>query len=229
MFRHFLEGERAGESDEGARTIKFRFDEMFKTPRLESCLCTTTQNALFVYVQDPDACAAATAERCFTCARKTCVRIWRFVFDHPKTKPSKRSVRPWRVITGARQLAIRNDYYWKKEEKMVIFHTTTMGVSKTHQHVGSGIRIPRHYRFCGSSVVLVNPSHIASWHKDEVELVNAARIRAFQSAKEKNRHARKTKGRQRKGTGFSSCAFFLIRCATRRPILVFAVLSRLFS
>ncbi|WP_289183947.1 LytTR family DNA-binding domain-containing protein [uncultured Dubosiella sp.] len=196
MFRHFWKASELAKAMKEEGYQIFVFDEMFKTPRLESVFVHDNPNALFVYVcEDPDAVRGSDGrERMLYVRKETLVKD---LEDLSSTiqKQSRQSEVYALAYNGVHvNLPYETIYYLEKEEKMVIFHTTK-GEFQKRINMSDLESEFAPYGFLRVHVsYLVNAKHIASWHKDEVELVNAARIPLSRAQKKKILHARKDKG-----------------------------------
>jgi DNA-binding LytR/AlgR family response regulator len=163
------------------------FDEIFKTPRLESIFGHDNLNAIFIYVcsnvdkikrQDQRARILYISkdniekemERCSDIIRWQCAQsdLYNLVYDGVNVN-----------------LPYDDIYYMEKIEKLVYFHTKK-GVFHKRTNMSDLEEEFSAYGFIRTHVsYLVNEKHIVAWFKDEVDLDTGKRVPLSRAQKRK--------------------------------------------
>lgn len=193
MFRHFWKASELAKAMKEEEYQIFVFDEMFKTPRLESVFVHDNPNAVFIYVcTDPKEIQGQD-----TRARMLYIDKNDLINSLEEAAPSilqqsKQSEVYSLIYNGVHvNLPYETIYYLEKEEKMVIFHTKK---GEFHKRINMADLETEFapYGFLRVHVsYLVNAKHITSWHKDEVELIDHVRIPLSRAQKKKIMHMQK--------------------------------------
>jgi DNA-binding LytR/AlgR family response regulator len=193
MFRHYWKASVLAKACQEQPFQIFFFDEMFKSPRLESVFVHDNPNALFIYVCKNVAEVRDGDERS---------RI--FYIDKAHIKEDLHKIGP-EILSQASQTEIyplsyggvkvnlpyEEIYYLEKVDKMVYFHTKK---GEFHQRINMAEMEERlsNYGFLRVHVsYLVNSKHITRWYKDEVEISNGERIPVSRSQKRRMNAQRK--------------------------------------
>lgn len=187
LFRHF------NKASDLARCMKeetyqlFVFDEMFKTPRLDSVFVHDNPNALFIYVcKDPNE-IRGNDERS------------RMLYISKENPSNDIQLQSNVILSQCMQsnvyeliydgvhvnIAYEDIYYLEKNGKFVYFYTKK-GKFHKRESIGALEEVFAPYGFLRVHVsYIVNPKHIVSWYKDEVELINHVRVPLSRSKKRK--------------------------------------------
>lgn len=194
-FRHYFKASELAKACQDMEFHMFVFDEMFKTPRIESVFVHDHPNALILYVcSDANDIKEDDSRQRIIYISKEQIKE-----DIEKNKESifalSQQVDLYSLIYDGIHvnLAYEDIYYLEKMEKMVYFHTkrgvfhkrmNMSGLEKTFETYGF-IRVHVSY--------MVNEKHIIAWYSDSVELFDHTRIPLSRSQKRKIMAARKQK------------------------------------
>lgn len=165
----------------------FIFDEVFKTPRLESVFVHDHPHALFIYLCKNPLAVKGTDQR------------ERVLYMNKAQIRQNVEEEKERLLSQYRQsefyelnydgihvrLPFQEIYYLDKLEKMIYFHTrkgefherANMSDLEKKLSVYGFIRVHVSY--------LVNAKYIVAWYKDEVELINGERVPLSRAQKKK--------------------------------------------
>lgn len=171
-FRHFWKASELAKAMKDEEYQIFVFDEMFKTPRLESVFVHDNPNALFIYIcDDPTQVKGEDGrERMIYIQKNALVKD---LEDKAQIimQQARQSEMYSLVYNGVHvNLPFDTIYYLEKEEKMVIFHTKK-GTFQKRVNMSDLEAEFAPYGFLRVHVsYLVNSKHITSWQKDEVEV-----------------------------------------------------------
>ena len=165
----------------------FVFDEIFKTPRIESVFVHDNPNSIFIYLVENKYRYLKEDER----GRIVYIEKDRLQeqFNEVEESILRQSLQTdlYRLTYNGVDVNLPYEeiYYMEKLEKMVYFHTKK---GEFHQRINMGdletIFAP--YGFIRVHVsYLVNEKHISAWYKDEVELVTSQRIPLSRAQKKK--------------------------------------------
>ncbi len=186
-FRHFYKASDLARHIKKEQFSLFVFDEIFKTPRLESVFVHDNPNAIFIYVcsnvdkikrQDQRARILYISkdniekemERCSDIIRWQCAQsdLYNLVYDGVNVN-----------------LPYDDIYYMEKIEKLVYFHTKK-GVFHKRTNMSDLEEEFSAYGFIRTHVsYLVNEKHIVAWFKDEVDLDTGKRVPLSRAQKRK--------------------------------------------
>lgn len=186
-FRHFYKASDLARHMKKEQFSLFVFDEIFKTPRLESVFVHDNPTAIFIYVcsnvekikmQDQRARILYISkenvekemERYKDIIRWQCAQsdLYNLVYDGVNVN-----------------LPYDDIYYMEKIEKLVYFHTKK-GVFHKRTNMSDLEEEFSAYGFIRTHVsYLVNEKHIVAWFKDEVDLDNGKRIPLSRAQKRK--------------------------------------------
>lgn len=187
VFRHYFKASELAKKMKEETYQIFIFDELFKSPRLESVFVHDNPNAVFLYIcDDPQAMGAKDQrQRIFYLDRNN------LAWDLEKQMPAIRSQcvqsEVYTLIYDGTHVNIpyQDIYYLEKMEKMVYFHTRK-GVFHKRMNMSDLETLFAPYGFLRVHVsYLVNRKHILSWDKEDVELVNKERIPLSRAQKRK--------------------------------------------
>ncbi|MGM9947339.1 LytR/AlgR family response regulator transcription factor [Floccifex sp.] len=165
----------------------FVFDEIFKTPRIESVFVHDNPNALFVFVVENKYRYLKEDQR----GRILYIEKDRIKEQYEEIQDSilKQSMQTdlYRLIYNGVDVNLPYEeiYYLEKIDKMVYFHTKK---GEFHQRINMSDleEIFSPYGFLRVHVsYLVNEKHIAAWYKDEVELTIGKKVPLSRQQKRK--------------------------------------------
>ncbi|MBB5183777.1 LytR/AlgR family response regulator transcription factor [Catenisphaera adipataccumulans] len=186
-FRHFYKASELARSMKEENYQLFVFDEMFKTPRLESAFVHDNPNAIFIYVcQDPAAVKGDDQRgRVRYVAKDRLVEDIRDLKDIIAEQCAQTDVYTL-IYDGVHvNLPYEEIFYVEKMEKMVYFHTKK-GVFHKRMNMSETEKEMADYGFLRVHVsYLVNEKHVTAWFKDEVELDTGERIPMSRAQKRK--------------------------------------------
>ena len=177
-FRHYWKASELAKAMKEETYQIFIFDEMFKTPRLESVFVHDNPNALFIYVcenviktkQDDQ------RERIIYIGRNQIEKDLKDHKDAIVSQSLQSDVYSFSYSGVHVNLPYEDIYYLEKNEKMVYFYTKK-GEFHKRTNMSDLEKIFEPYGFLRVHVsYLVNSKHIVSWTKDEVEIKNGVRI-----------------------------------------------------
>lgn len=189
-FRHYYKASELAKAMKEEEFHLFIFDEMFKTPRLESAFVHDNPNALFIYVcsnveevRDGDQRARVlyfSKNHLINDIReneetilKQCMQVnfYTLIYDGVHVN-----------------LPYAEIYYLEKIDKMVYFHTKK-GVFHKRMNMSELEELFTPYGFVRVHVsYMVNEKHITAWFKDEVELDIGKKIPLSRAQKRKIKH-----------------------------------------
>lgn len=195
LFRHFWKASNLAKAMKEEEYQIFIFDEMFKSPRLESVFVHDNPNSLFIYV-----CANALK------ASNNDQRERIFYIEKDKLASNLNDLSA-AILSQAKQselynlsyagvdvnLPYQDIYYLEKIDKMVYFHTRK-GEFHERNNMSDLESILSPFGFLRVHVsYLVNAKHIIAWYKDEVELINGQKIPLSRAQKRRINASRKSK------------------------------------
>ncbi len=177
-FRHFFKASELAKSMKSTQYHLFIFDEMFKTPRLESAFVHDNPNALFIYVcQDVDQIRDDDQRaRVLYISKENLIEDLKEQSNIIVSQCNQVDIYTL-IYDGVHvNLPYEEIYYLEKIEKMVYFHTKK-GVFHKRMNMSDLEKIFEPYGFLRVHVsYLVNEKHIVAWYKDEVELDSQVKI-----------------------------------------------------
>ena len=165
----------------------FVFDEIFKTPRIESVFVHDNPKSLFIFVVENKYRYLKEDQR----GRVLYIERDRIQEQYEEIQDSilKQSIQTnlYRLTYNGVDVNLPYEeiYYLEKIDKMVYFHTKK---GEFHQRINMSQleTLFSPYGFLRVHVsFLVNEKHIASWYKDEVELTTGKRIPLSRQQKRK--------------------------------------------
>lgn len=186
-FRHFWKASELAKAMKEEEYQIFIFDEMFKTPRLESVFVHDNPNAFFIYVcEDTNKTKGNDQrERILYIEKK---RLVQDLDDHASLIQKQGSQSEIYALSynGVHvNLPYESIYYLEKIDKMVHFHTKK-GEFQKRVNMSDLEKEFTPYGFLRVHVsYLVNSKHITAWYKDEVELLSHERIPLSRQQKRK--------------------------------------------
>lgn len=186
-FRHYRKASDLAKVMKKQEIHLFVFDEMFKTPRLESVFVHDNPNALFIYVCKNALVTKDKDQR----SRVLYIEKDHIVEDIKKyeliilSQCSQVDLYNFSYDGVHVNLAYEDIYYLEKIDKMVYFHTKK---GEFHKRVNMSeletIFAP--YGFLRVHVsYLVNAKHIVAWNKDEVQIITQENIPMSRAQKRK--------------------------------------------
>ena len=186
-FRHYTKASDLLKAMKEEEYNVFIFDEIFKTPRMESVFVHDNPNAIFIYV-----CTNTIVTRQDDQRGR--------IFYIEKDKLNSRLNDLKEIITSQSKqkdlytlsydgvkvnLPYEEIYYLEKNEKMVYFHTRK-GVFHQRINMSDLESVFEPYGFIRTHVsYLVNGKHIVAWYKDEVDLITGEKIPLSRAQKKK--------------------------------------------
>ncbi len=177
-FEHYYKASELARAMKDRTFHLFVFDEMFKTPRLESAFVHDNPNALFIYVCDDVKKVQGEDQRSrvLYISKKNLLEDLKSMDDFLRAQCSQVDMYTL-IYDGVHvNFAYEDIYYLEKQEKMVYFHTKK-GIFHKRMNMGEFEALFKPYGFLRVHVsYLVNEKHIIAWYKDEVELDTAEKI-----------------------------------------------------
>ena len=177
-FRHFWKASELAKAMKEESYQIFVFDEMFKTPRLESVFVHDNPNSIFIYVCTNALQVKADDQR----ERIIYIDKEQIIDDLDANKKMilsqslQNDVYTFSYNGVHVNLPYEDIYYLEKIEKMVYFYTKK-GVFKKRTNMSELEEVFEPYGFLRVHVsFLVNAKHIVSWTKEEVEIVGGKKI-----------------------------------------------------
>lgn len=186
-FRHFWKASDLAKAMKEEDFQIFIFDEMFKTPRLESVFVHDNPNALFVYICEDSRITKGDdqRERMFYIDKNNLSKELEILAPIILKQSSQGDVYALSYNGVHVNLPFESIYYLEKIEKMVHFHTKK-GEFQKRINMSDLEKEFAPYGFLRVHVsYLVNAKHITAWYKDEVELMNKERIPLSRQQKRK--------------------------------------------
>lgn len=194
VFRHFLKASDLAKRLKEEEFQLFIFDEVFKTPRLESVFVHDHPNAIFIYLCDNPVQVKANDQR----TRVLYIdrnQIDQGLLENKNLLMSLSQQQDSYELNydGVHVFLPYSDiYYLDKMEKMIYFHTKK-GEFHKRANMADLEKELLPYGFIRVHVsYLLNAIHIVAWYKDEVELINGERIPLSRQQKRKILAARKS-------------------------------------
>lgn len=189
-FRHYYKASELAKAMKEEQFHLFIFDEMFKTPRLESAFVHDNPNALFIYVCSNVEEVRDGDQR----ARVLYFSKGHLVMDLKENEDTilKQCMQVnfyTLIYDGVHvNLPYADIYYLEKIDKMVYFHTKK-GVFHKRMNMSELEDLFTPYGFIRVHVsYMVNEKHIIAWFKDEVELDIGQKIPLSRAQKRKIMH-----------------------------------------
>ncbi|WP_282108948.1 LytR/AlgR family response regulator transcription factor [Faecalibaculum rodentium] len=173
VFRHYFKAsELARKMKEESYQI-FIFDEMFRSPRMESVFVHDNPDAVFIYLcEDPLVTRGNDdRERIFYLGKNSLAAGLDSISQRLVSQSSQND--HYTLVYDGTHVNIpyQEIFYVEKIEKMVWFHTRK-GVFHKRMNMSDLEKLFSPYGFLRVHVsYLVNRKHIRSWHKEDVELV----------------------------------------------------------
>ena len=186
-FRHYTKASDLAKAMQEETYQIFVFDEMFKTPRMDSVFVHDNMNATIIYLCENKFRYLKDDERGrILYIEKDRIKEQYAEYEETILKQISQTDIYRLIYNGVDvNLSYEDIYYMEKIEKMVYFHTKK---GEFHQRMNMSdleelfspfgfIRVHVSY--------LVNEKHIVAWYKDEVELFNQKRIPLSRAQKKK--------------------------------------------
>ena len=191
LFRHYFKASQLARTMKEEEYQVFIFDEMFKSPRLESVFVHDNPDAVFLYICDDPVriCANDQRERVFYIDRSDLAGDLQRLAPQIREQCVQSEV--YTLIYDGTHVNIpyQDIYYLEKLEKMVYFHTR-MGTFHKRVNMSELEELFAPYGFLRVHVsYLVNRKHIQSWDKADVILTNREVIPLSRSQKRRLRAA----------------------------------------
>lgn len=187
VFRHYFKASELAKRMKEEDYQVFIFDEIFRSPRLESVFVHDNPDAVFVYLcKDPVVTKGNDdRERVFYLSKDLLASGLDSIVPGLLAQSHQNDIYTL-VYDGTRvNLPYQEIYYVEKIEKMVWFHTRK-GKFHKRMNMADLEKLFAPYGFLRVHVsYLVNRKHILSWNKDDVQLVTGDRIPLSRSQKRK--------------------------------------------
>ena len=177
-FRHYWKASELAKAMKKESYQIFVFDEMFKTPRLESVFVHDNPNSIFIYVcSDVEQIKAGDQrERIIYISKDHLLEDLEANKKMIMSQSLQNDVYTFSYNSVHVNLPYEDIYYLEKIEKMVYFYTKK-GIFKKRINMSELESIFEPYGFLRVHVsFLVNAKHVVAWNKDEVEIVGGTRI-----------------------------------------------------
>ena len=189
VFRHYFKASELAKRMKEEPYQVFIFDEMFKSPRMESVFVHDNPDAVLIYLcEDPlKAKAGDDRERIFYLSKNSLTAGLESISQRLIAQSSQND--NYTLIYDGTHVNIpyQEIYYVEKIEKMVWFHTRK-GVFHKRMNMSDLEKLFAPYGFLRVHVsYLVNRKHIRSWNKEDVELNNGQVIPLSRAQKRKLR------------------------------------------
>ena len=190
VFRHYFKASELAKRMKEESYQIFIFDEIFKSPRMESVFVHDNPDAVFIYLcRDPEQLRAEDNwERIFYLGKDSLASGLESISRRLIAQSSQND--NYTLIYDGTHVNIpyQEIYYVEKIEKMVWFHTKK-GVFHKRMNMSDLEKIFAPYGFLRVHVsYLVNRKHIRAWNKEDVELVTSALIPLSRAQKRKLRN-----------------------------------------
>lgn len=186
-FRHFYKASELAKQMKEEQYQIFIFDEIFKSPRLESVFVHDNPSAMFLYVcQDPQKVRGDDMrERILYISKDNLVKDLENCRDSLVGQARQKEVYTL-VYNGVQiDIPIEDIYYLEKVEKNVFFHTRK-GEFHRRLNLSDLEEVFEPYGFKRVHVsYLVNSKYITALYKDEVEINHDVRIPLSRAQKKK--------------------------------------------
>lgn len=186
-FRHFTKASELAKKMKEEEYQLFIFDEMFKTPRLESVFVHDNPNSIFIYVcKDVKAVQGDDQRnRIFYISKENVSQDIQAYDSIILSQCMQSNVYELNYDGVHVNIAFEDIYYLEKDGKFVYFYT-----KKGRFHKRESMNCLEEYfspfGFLRVHVsYIVNSKHIMAWYKDEIELVNKKMIPLSRSKKKK--------------------------------------------
>lgn len=186
-FRHYTRASDLAKAMQEESYQIFVFDEMFKTPRMESVFVHDNMNSTIIYLCENKFKYIKDDERArIIYIEKDRIQEQYEEYENDILKQVSQTDIYRLTYNGVDvNLSYEDIYYMEKIEKMVYFHTKK-GEFHQRTNMSDLETLFAPYGFLRVHVsYLVNTKHIVSWHKDEVELFNQKRIPLSRAQKKK--------------------------------------------
>ena len=187
-FRHFYKASELARATKNESYQIFVFDEIFKSPRLESVFVHDNPSSIFIFVcEDPEMSRNGDArERIFYISKASLAEDFERI--RPKIVAQSRQQEIYELTYNGVQIDIpvEDIYYMEKIEKNVYFHTRKGVFHKRF----SMIELEKYFENYGFMRVhvsyIVNSKYITGIYQDQVEINHERRIPLSRARKKSN-------------------------------------------
>lgn len=187
-FRHFYKASELARAMKNESYQIFVFDEIFKTPRLESVFVHDNPSAIFIYIcEDPGLIRNGdTRERIFYISKERLLEDFESIKGNIVAQSRQREVYSMTFNGIQIDIPVEDIYYMEKIDKNVYFYTRK-GVFHRRYNMMDLEEYFEKYGFLRVHVsYIVNGKYITAIFRDEVEINHEKRVPLSRAQKKKH-------------------------------------------